>query len=475
MNGSRATDATPTPPSAESAHTEPGGPKAHERRAQGIEGQRRGAARTAVAVAYSGGRDSTALLHATLCAAAGEGLTVHALHVHHGLSRHADDWLARCEDQCRRWSQAGLPVRLHAAHLGLQPVRGESIEAAARTARYAALRRLAVECGADLVLLAHHRRDQAETLLLQALRGAGVAGLAGMPGRIERDGLTWARPWLRQPREAIEAYVRAHGLRHVEDDSNTDPRFARNRLRLAVWPSLIEAFPDAQTTLADAAAWAQQASACAADLAALDLAGCTDGPALRVDAWQRLPLHRACNALRAWLCEASGHSSSAAEVERLMHELPASAGPARWFLRFGGLRRYRGRVTYEPPVVAGESVEPERTVSVRRAGRFALPGWGGVLVATRASEGGVALARLARLDLLPRRGGEQFQCAPGRPARSLKKQFQAAALPAWAREGPLLFAADQLVFVPGLGTDARVLAVPGEPQLLLSWEPGSLG
>lgn len=444
MNGSRATAATPTPPSGDAA--------------------------AAVAVAYSGGRDSTALLHATLHAAAPAGLVVHALHVHHGLSLRADDWLAHCEDQCRRWAKAGLPVRFHAARVELRPAAGESIEAVARTARYEALRRLALDCGADAVLLAHHRRDQAETLLLQALRGAGVAGLAAMPGSIERDGLTWARPWLAQPRAAIEAYVHAHRLRCIDDDSNTDPRFARNRLRLAVWPALSKAFPQAEATLADAAAWAQQASACAADLAALDLAGCAEGRVLELAAWQRLPPYRASNALRAWLRKSSGQSPSAAEVERLMRELPAAAAPARWSLQTGGLRRYRGRLTFEPLPVEDARSSRESSVSLHRAGRYPLPGWGGVLVAQPASEGGVALARLARLDIAPRSGGEQFQGARGRPARSLKKQFQAAALPAWVREGPLLLEGGQLVFVPGLGIDARALAAPGEPQLMLRWE-----
>lgn len=426
-------------------------------------------------MAYSGGRDSSALLHATLAAAREAGLEVHALHVHHGLSPHADAWLAHCAAQIRRWAKAGLPVQLHAARLALRPGRGESLEAVARAARYAALHRMALECGAELVLLAHHRCDQAETFLLQALRGAGVAGLAGMPRVILREGVHWARPWLGQPRSAIEAYLRRHRLRHVDDDSNSDARFARNRLRLAVWPALANAFPNAETTLADAAAWAQQAGACAADLAALDLAACAEGPTLDLAAWQRLAPHRACNALRAWLQRESGQAASAAEVQRLMRELPGGAAPARWLLQGGGLRRYRGRLHYEPLVAGGEGVPRETGLCLRRAGRYALPGWGGVLVAQRVREGGVALDRLAQLGLAPRRGGERFQSAPGRPARSLKKQFQTAALPAWARGGPLVLDGSALVFVPGLGIDARVLAAPGEPQLALHWEAAGPG
>jgi len=392
-----------------------------------------------------------------------------ALHVHHGLSAHADEWLAHCAAQCDRWARRGLPVSLHVAYVQLTPRRGDSVEALARRARYAALRTMALEQGARLVLLAHHRRDQAETLLLQALRGAGVAGLAGMPALIERDGITWARPWLGRPREAVEAYLKRHRLRHVDDDSNADPRFARNRLRLQVWPALVAAFPQAEATLADAATWAAQAAAGIADLAAGDLQLCADAKGLDLEAWQGLPPHRAVQALRVWLKAAGARAVTASDVERLMAELPAS-GAARWTLRGGELRRYRGRLSFEPVAVA-TSLAPEAALSIGRAGRYALPGWGGVLVVKPVRAGGIALARLAAVSLLPRQGGERFQFAPDRPPRSLKKQFQALAVPEWSRRGPLLHdAAGRLLFVPGLGIDARVLAAPGERQVALSWQ-----
>ena len=149
-----------------------------------------------VAVAYSGGRDSTALLHATLHAAQAQGGEVVALHVHHGLSPHADTWLQHCAEQCRRWARRGLPVLWACERLAERPAPGDSIEAWARQARYRALRTMAQAHCVSMVLLAHHRRDQGETFVLQALRSAGVAGLAAMPRRIERDVVTWARPWL---------------------------------------------------------------------------------------------------------------------------------------------------------------------------------------------------------------------------------------------------------------------------------------
>lgn len=423
-----------------------------------------------IAVAYSAGRDSTALLHAAASAAAGQGVEVLALHIHHGLSAHADEWLAHAQRQCARWAKRGLPVRLCAQRLERKPGAGESIEAWARQERYRALRQMAVQEGASVVLLAHHQRDQAETFLLQALRGAGVAGLAAMPMAVEREGITWMRPWLQQPRSAIEAYVRRHKLRFVEDDSNDHPRFARNRLRLETWPALVKAFPQAEASLADAATWAAQASEALAELAAMDLATITDARGLKVAAWQALSVPRQVNALRAWLLEEGGALPSSTLLQRLVAELPGT-GNADWEWPQGLLHRHRGRLVHEP-AAAPSAAEPEPTLRITRAGRYALPGWGGELVATRVQEGGIHAAWLARLDLRPRTGGEQFMAGLGRPARSLKKQYQAADVPAWERDGPLVFSGGQLVFVPGLGIDARAQALPGQPQLGLRWQRG---
>lgn len=429
-----------------------------------------------VAVACSGGRDSTALLHATAHAAKEQGIEVLALHVHHGLSPFADDWLTHLEQQCAAWREAGLPVRLATCRLQAQPRRGDSIEAWARAARYAALARMAREAGAEVVLLAHHQRDQAETFILQALRGGGVAGLSAMPERAVHDGITWLRPWLGQPAEAIAHYVRHHGLLHIEDDSNADARFSRNRLRRQVWPHLIDAFPHAAQTLADAARWAQQANRILLALGAQDVERCADHRGLDLTAWAELDADRRVNALRVWLSGQGLESIPSTLVQRLQHEL-AGRGPACWDVDNGRLRRYRGRLSWvprpcTPPSVAEMDPPPgaESALSITRAGRYRLPGWQGELIAHRVKEGGVPLAWLAHLELRAREGGEQFQAGLGRPPRSLKKQYQAAGVPAWERAGPLVYSGGQLVFVPGLGVDARVIGLPGQAQLQLRWQ-----
>lgn len=424
-----------------------------------------------VAVAYSGGRDSTALLHATVIGASQGGYQVVALHINHGLSRHADAWQDHGSTQCALWTAAGLPVRYVTHRLAARPTVGASVEAWARQQRYQALRSMAIEAGADIVLLAHHRRDQAETWLLQALRGGGTVGLSSMPTQVIRDGMTWARPWLQLPRAVIEQYVAANGLTYIEDDSNSDMRYARNRLRLAVWPALTQAFPQAESVFAASAAWAAEATACLRDLAALDLAVIARENKFDIAAWSALSTARRSNALRAWLAAQTGHVVEASLSRRLMDEL-TNEGPATWNASSGVLRRFRGALTFHAHVeaVSAQRVS-ERLLRISRAGRYALPGWHGSVIATRVKQGGVALAWLGHVELRMRQGAEQFQVGLLRPARSLKKQFQAAGVAAWQRDGPLLFSGDQLVFVPGLGLDARVIALPGQPQVLLRWEP----
>lgn len=434
-----------------------------------------------VAVACSGGRDSVALLHATASAAATLGLRVVALHVHHGLSPQADAWLAHLESLVTRWAADGWPVALRHERLTGVPAAGDSVEAWARAGRYRALQRLATDAGADLLLLAHHRRDQAETFLLQALRGAGAAGLASMPRAQWREGVCWARPWLDRPREAIDAYVAQHGLSVVEDDSNSDVRFARNRLRVEVMPALRAVTAGgAETALAQSARWAQEALALQAEMAEVDLAAFSSAGGLDQALFGSLSPVRARNALRAWLQRVAGRPAPASLVERLMQELPP-AQSARWPFGTAELRLYRGLLTLGVPSEGGTSptsstsaAEPERErgpLDLSRPGLHALPGWGGALDVFLVKHGGVPASRLNNVELRPREGGEAFQHHPGGLPRSLKKCWQSAAIAPPQREGPLLYVDGALLFVPALGIDARHWAGRDEAQYGLRWRP----
>jgi tRNA(Ile)-lysidine synthase len=204
--------------------------------------QNRAAGFGEIVVGLSGGRDSVALLHAIVQSEHKEKLR--AVHIHHGLSPHADAWARFCETFC-----SGLGVPLEIVRVTVETGPRVSVEAAARSARYAALHHT---CGADsLVALAHHADDQIESFLLQLLRGAGPRGLAAMPvfsPASEARPALW-RPLLSATRAEITAYVAAHQLTHIEDDSNTNRRFKRNALRLDVLPQLEQHFPDYRTAL----------------------------------------------------------------------------------------------------------------------------------------------------------------------------------------------------------------------------------
>ena len=406
----------------------------------------------AVAVAFSGGLDSTALLHAVTRAVTGQRVV--ALHVHHGLQPQADAWAAQCRAMAEGWGASFVCTRLSG-----RPSPGESLEAWARAGRHQALHDMAVAAGADLLLLAHHRRDQAETFVLQAMRGAGLAGLAGMPRAQWRDGLCWARPWLDQPRETIEAYALAHGLRWIEDPSNADARLARNRLRQQLWP----AFPAAEAGLAQAARWAGEAGELAQEVALDDLSRLVTGRRLDVAGLMQLSPARRSNALRHWLSRQT--HAPASLVVRLLTEWRPGATLA-WPAPGGALHAWRDGLFWQPHGAVPALPEP---LDLSRPGCYAQPAWRGAWLVSPAAQG-IAASRLAMLIQRERAAGDQFQRAPNAVARSLKKAAQSAGLAPWLRQGPLLVdARGELVAAAGLGMDARAFAAQDEPALAVRW------
>lgn len=253
----------------------------------------------------------------------------------------ADAWLAHAESICER-----LRVPLFSRRLQDAPAAGDSVEGWARRQRYAALAALAREANATLVLLAHHAEDQAESVLLQALRGGGPAGLAAMPAAWQDEGIAWARPWLRRPRAALQAVLCASELPWVEDPSNADPRFARSRLRQQVMPALCAAFPQTPTVLGEVARHAAQARQLADETAAADLPHCVDVQGqLMFTAWAALPPARRHNALRAWLQARLVHGVPVALLDRLAREWHGQGG--RWPAPGGWICARRGRLLAE--------------------------------------------------------------------------------------------------------------------------------
>ncbi|MFT4190686.1 MAG: tRNA lysidine(34) synthetase TilS [Comamonas sp.] len=266
-----------------------------------------------LAVAYSGGADSTAVLYAARRAWPGPLV---ALHVHHGLQAAADGFEQHCRAQC-----AALGVQLAVAHVDARHAGGQSPEEQARRHRYAALARQARQAGAACVALGQHADDQAETLLLALGRGAGLAGLAAMPAGFERHGVRFERPLLTVPAARIRADLDAAAVPFVRDPSNADLAYTRNRIRLQVLPAIEAAFPAFRETFARSARHAAQAQELLDELARDDLLRLGDPPA--IEALRALSAARQANALRGWLKQAAGSPGSAAQLEALLKQVAA--------------------------------------------------------------------------------------------------------------------------------------------------------
>jgi tRNA(Ile)-lysidine synthase len=264
-----------------------------------------------VAVALSGGADSTALL---IGCARRWPREVSAIHVHHGLQAAADSFEAHCRALCER-----LDVPLTVQRVDARHARGESPEDAARIARYETLAQAAPSLGARSVLLAQHADDQVETLLLALGRGAGLPGLAAMPARFERHGTRFERPLLAVSGAQVREWLAIQGEPFVQDPMNADPAFTRSRIRHGVLPALAEAFPAFRDTFARSARHAAQAQALLEEIAAQDLRAAGDPPALA--ALRDLTRARQANLLRHWLKSAHGQQASASQLEELLDQV----------------------------------------------------------------------------------------------------------------------------------------------------------
>ncbi len=294
-----------------------------------------------VAVAFSGGADSTALLLAVWHLWPDR---VVALHVNHGLQAAATDFERYVRDLC-----AALGVPLQVARLQMALVPGDSVEEVARDARYRALAELAEQAGAAEVWLAQHRHDQAETLLLALTRGAGLPGLAGMPARLQRHGMTFVRPWLDVSGDALRVWLREQGMPWVEDPTNRDQRYTRNRIRHRLLPVLEDAFPAYAQTFARSARHAAQAQALLEEVAEADLAAVGSPPVIQ--RLQALSAARQTNVLRHWLRQAGARQASEAQLQQVLQQIAACTTRGhRIHLRVGRgfLRRQGAVLSYLP-------------------------------------------------------------------------------------------------------------------------------
>ncbi|HEY5993231.1 MAG TPA: tRNA lysidine(34) synthetase TilS [Gallionellaceae bacterium] len=416
---------------------------------------------SSILVGLSGGVDSVVLLHLLATLAPLHSWKLSALHVHHGISPNADAWAAFCAKLCEL---RAIPLQIE--RVDIAPLRAKGIEAAARELRHAALFRQPV----DFIALAHHQDDQAETLLLQLLRGAGVKGVAAMPPvREALSGPVLLRPLLDTSRIELEEYAARHALDWVEDESNTDERYPRNFLRHRVFPLLEQHFPACRTTLARAAGHFAEADALLDSLAELDAQQAFDGNTLDVTRLSELDKARAKNLLRWFLLQRGALMPENPRLEEMLRQLSAAREDAQVCVAWGDweIRRYRGRAH-----VCSRQNEPAPGFSVLWRGeeRLLLPGGELRFVHCRGEGASAAKLASAPVTVRLRRGEESLRPDGARPTRSLRYLFQDSGIPPWQRAGwPLLYCGETLIAVPEIGVEAAWRAAPDEAGVVPRW------
>lgn len=413
-------------------------------------------------IAFSGGLDSTVLLHLLADLAKNQSLpALNAIHVHHGLQAAAEAWPEHCRSMCE-----SLGVPLQVIRVQVQP--GASLERAARDARYAAF--IEATQANEVLLTAQHRDDQAETLLFRLLRGAGVRGLSGMPRQRPLGKGQLLRPLLDATRAELEAYASQHKLRWIEDPSNQDRQFSRNYLRHQVFPALTQRWPQAMASMARSAAHLSEAQELLNELARIDLSEASAAsefdwlklPSIKLAPLEKLSDARQRNALSHWLepltrLPDSDHWSG-------WLDLRDATGDARpiWRLAEGELHRAGGRIWWlsgrwlRAAPVPGAWLEPAQPLALPDNGVLTLNG--------QIPDG--------PLQIRYREGGEVMELA-GRGHRDLKRLLNERGVPPFVRGRlPLLFKDAQLLAVANLsGLDGEAAGgwnlhwqPPGEDQ-----------
>jgi tRNA(Ile)-lysidine synthase len=439
-----------------------------------------------LAIALSGGLDSVVLLDSIcrLHQAQAKKSTkpeskelvtprIFAFHIHHGLQKAADEWLLFCEALAKKY-QIGFDFRL--LHIDTQSNSG-NIEARARAARYEALTELCVYHGIEDLLLAHHQNDQAETVLLQLMRGAGVAGLSGMPesrmlaiSKEQASSITLWRPLLCLSRDELEAYAREHKLKWIEDPSNRSSKYRRNAIRKSVLPKLEGIQPGATANLARSAELLAQAQQLLDRLAQQDGKKILKPKNNVLSVQPLLDLYAsdsaaANNVLRYWLKVAGLTMPSHERLQGWWLDLQQvrSGAKLEWLHDACSIRLWRGQLQIGVTAKPTESQQGE---------------WIFVPISAGSTQGGLPAAWLMKakkagvIEFRVRSGAERLQVTASGPRKTLKNLYQENAVPPWQRQAPLLYIDGDLIAVAGAGVSYPHLVYTGR-RMLPEWKSTS--
>jgi tRNA(Ile)-lysidine synthase len=408
-----------------------------------------------LAVAFSGGLDSTVLLHATIKAHGKKN--VHAFHVHHGIQKEADQWQAHCKAVAKKFG----------CHFDTQNVKlnkPSNIESQARNLRYEALTEMCQAHKIQDLLLAHHLDDQAETVLIQLMRGAGLPGLSAMPQVKSKELIHLWRPFLNMRRKDLEIYAKEHQLTWIEDPSNQDESYRRNAIRKTILPTLEKFQEGAIENLSRSAKHLGEAQELLNQLADIDLGLIETKDGLLKTNLIRLyktSQARATNALRRWLSKNGLAYPSEERLTAWWSELTQVRLDAQlqWDHDQQVIRLWRGHLT-----ITQDSSSTE-----------VMGEWVFKKIPANSKKPGIAKDRFEKakqkglINTMAREGGEKFKVDTKRPRRSLKNLYQEAAIPPWQRDVPLLYIGEELVAVAGIGISADWLTTEG-PRISPEWQ-----
>ena len=418
-----------------------------------------------ICIAYSGGLDSHVLLHVLSQIKSELNVKLKALHVNHGFSEEATNWVSHCEITCQK-----LGVQIETMVIDQVCPVGESLEAWARDKRYELLTKMSAK---DVLVTAHHKEDQAETLLLQLNRGAGVRGLASMPIVKERAKTTHLRPLLAYDREQITQYANKEGLHWIEDESNNNKRFDRNYIRHEILPKLRERWPAIDSNYFRVSSLQAQASELLDDLARIDLVSLQTehDKKLELKGLKLLSRSRRNNAVRYWLRSFNIQMPSASQMEQISINLIESSDSASPLIKLAGyeLRRYRDWLYLVDEL---ENIDFREHFNLELGTTLTLndesqlqTNWG--------AEVGIKLGESVEgeLQVRYRQGGERIHLPGKTHTQSLKQLFQEAAVPPWIRERvPLFFIDTTLVGVAGFWIDEAYISDGTELAWKIIWK-----
>ena len=421
-------------------------------------------------VAYSGGLDSHVLLHALSVLRADHHFSLSAIHIDHDLQSASAEWGRHCARIC-----AALDIQYVVKRVRVEGVAEEGLEAAARRARYTALA-ATLEPG-DILLTAHHCDDQAETVLLQLLRGTGVAGLAAMPVQAAFGAGRIVRPLLGFSRAALHAYAREHQLAWIEDPSNLELHLRRSFLRAEILPRLVRHWPAHASMLARTARHAAEAMELLDEVAETDLVACRHAvahspQALSINALAALSTAHQRNLLRYWLRRQGFLAPATSQLEEVLAQVHTAPRSQQARVCWPGTEvwRYRDLLVAMP---AQQSPDPALDVVWDLRAPLDLPGVGRLQVVPIRGQG-LSCARLngKSLHVRLRSGGETLLLSGREHHHVLKKLLQAEGVPPWLRARlPLFYADHELAAVADRWVCSPFLAGDGEDGLKVVWEP----